>query len=164
VSRAEKLVESVAASLAQAAGWHGWLWRLRLAEARAEMAVARGAWEEAVHWADQAIAQSRAKGRVKYEAIGLRTRAQALYRLSRTAAALADFSAAVALARSIGDPALFLRTATALLAVDGDEALAVEAARTAARIASALPDGPMRQRFEAAEQVQGLARWAATAF
>lgn len=150
VGRAEELVAEVAAAAADTAGFHGWLWRLRLAQARAEMGLARGDWAEALRWAHDAIAQSRARGRVKYEASGLATRAQALIALNRTTEALADLRAALALARPLGDPALFLRTAAALLAVDGDDALAAEAGAARERIATALPDPDLRRRFAAA--------------
>ncbi len=156
VGRAEGLVDGVA----QAAGWHGWLWKLRLAEARAEMALARGDSEEAIRRAGEAIEQSRAKGRVKYEALGLGTRAWALDGLGRTKKAIADLRQAVRLARRTGDPAMLLRAATALLAIDGDDALAAESRAVVERIAAALPDDEMRQRFEAAEPVRTVLRLA----
>ncbi|HVO70443.1 MAG TPA: helix-turn-helix domain-containing protein, partial [Aggregatilineaceae bacterium] len=45
VERAEKLVDEVAAAVEKASGSHGWLWRLRLAQARAELALARREWD-----------------------------------------------------------------------------------------------------------------------
>ena len=158
VSRAEELIGEVAASVEKAAGWHGWLWSLRLAEARAEIALARGNWEEALQWAGDAIERSRARQRVKYEVIGRTTRAQALRALGRTKEAIADLSRAVALARPVGDPALFLRPATGLLAVDGDDGLSAEAGSAVQRIRDALPDADMLARFEAAEPVRTAAR------
>jgi hypothetical protein len=95
---------------------------------------------------------------VKYEALALGTRAQALHRRGRDQDALADLRRAVGLARSIGDPALFLGTAVRLLALDGDDALATEARATAERIAAALPDVELRRRFETAEPVWALVR------
>jgi len=53
----------------------------------------------------------------------------------RTAEALADLEGAVALARQIGDPALFLRGASVLLGFGGTEVLAAEA--------HAVTDGPI---------------------
>ena len=154
---AEWLVDEVAEVTARTAGFHGWLWRLRLAEARAEMALARGDAEEALRWADDAIAQCRAKGRVKYHAIGLGTRASALAALGRTREAIADLRHAVELARPVGDPALFLRPATTLLSLDGDDALAAEARAAVERITAALPDPELRRRFVEAEPVRRLA-------
>jgi class 3 adenylate cyclase len=53
----------------------------------------------------------------------------------------------------VGDPALFFRTATALLDADGDDDLAREARDTAQRIAASLPDD-LRLGFERAEPVR----------
>ncbi len=78
VGRAEGLVDDVVEMAARVAGWHGWLWNLRLAQARAEIALARGDAREALRWASDAADQSHAKGRVKYEVAGLGTRGQAL--------------------------------------------------------------------------------------
>jgi hypothetical protein len=55
---------------------------------------------------------------------------------------------------------MLLRAATALLAIEGDDALATEARQAAQRIAAALPDAEMRRRFEAAEPVRMLSRFA----
>jgi tetratricopeptide (TPR) repeat protein len=163
VGRAEKLVDEVAETVRAGAGNHGWSWRLRFTQARAEIALARGDWREAVSLAEDAIDQSRATGRVKYQVLGLGTRAKALAGLGRKHEAIATLQAAVALARPVGDPALLLRAATALLATDGDDALAAEAAGAARRISTALPEGEMRRGFEASEPVRllgGLSRGA----
>jgi tetratricopeptide (TPR) repeat protein len=149
--RADSLIDEVASVAEQTSGFHGWLWRIRLAEARAELALARSVPEDAIHWAGEAIAQSRERGRVKYQVLGLTTRAQALIDLQRTKDAIADLRAAVALARPTADLALFLRAATGLIAIDGDDALADEAQEVMARIAANLPDPDMRLQFERAE-------------
>ena len=156
-SRAEQLVDEVAATVEKAAGWHGWLWRLRLAEARAEIALARGDWEETIRLADDAVERSRGK-RVKYQALALGTRAQALDRLGRGKEAIADLGRAVELARPVGDPALFLRTAAALLALDGSDVLATEARAAAERIAGSLPGDEMRRCFGSSEPVSIIHR------
>ncbi|MDP8922166.1 MAG: AAA family ATPase [Chloroflexota bacterium] len=156
--RAEELVDEVAAAVAKTAGFHGWLWSLRLAEARAEIALARGNREEALRRAGEAIEQSHARQRVKYEVIGLTTRAEALRALGRAKEAIADLRRAVALARPIGDPVLFLRPVSGLLAVDGDDSLAAEAGAVVQQISGALPDAEMRRRFEAAEPVRMAVR------
>jgi hypothetical protein len=57
---------------------------------------------------------------------------------------------------------MFLRAATALLEVDGDDALAAEARATAERMLEALPDGELRGTFAAADPVRRLLRTAAT--
>jgi class 3 adenylate cyclase/tetratricopeptide (TPR) repeat protein len=157
VGRAEGLVDDVAEMAGRVAGWHGWLWKLRLAQARAEIALARGDARQALRWAADAIEQSHTTGRVKYEVAGLGTHGQALAALGRTRESLPDLRRAVALARPVGDPAMFLRAATALLAVEGDDALLEEARATATRIAAALPDDAMRRRFADAEPIRFLA-------
>jgi len=67
-----------------------------------------------------------------------------------------DLRTAIHLARPIGDPALFLRAATTLLTVDGDDLLLLETRTEAGRILAELPDAEMRQQFEAAEPVRRL--------
>ena len=158
VARAEQLLGEVAEAVATTANWHGWLWRLRLAEARAEVALARGASAEAIASASDAIQQSHAKGRVKYEILGHATRGSAYLALGQTELAVADLQRAVTLARTLRDPALLLRASALLLPVAGSDALAAEAHRARDQIIAELPHGVMRQRFENAELVRTIAR------
>jgi tetratricopeptide (TPR) repeat protein len=144
VARAEALVDEITEVAANATGWHGWLWKIRLAEAMAEIAAARGDWSKALEWSQQAIGESRRRGRVKYEALGLGTRAVALHHIGRTREAIGSARRAVELSRPVGDPALFLRSASGLLVLDADDALAAEAGATKARIASAVTDARVR--------------------
>jgi len=154
IGRADGLLAEVAEHVAQGQGTHGWLWRLRFVQAQAELAQARGDYEQALRWADEAIARSRKHGRIKYQVAGLQVRAQALASLGRQPAAIADLLSAVGQARATGDPAMFLRAAVALLAIDGTDALLAEARAVVERIARALPDVAMRRRFEEAEPVR----------
>ena len=156
--RADSLIGDVASVAEQTLGFHGWLWKIRLAEARAELALARNAPKEALRWADEAIDQSRVRGRVKYQVVGLTTRAQALIDLNRTKEAIADLRAAVALARPTEDSALFLRAAAGLIGIDGDDTLADEAQAAVDRIAENLPDPHMRLQFEKAEPTRLIAK------
>jgi tetratricopeptide (TPR) repeat protein len=156
IGRADALLPEVADAVASAQGHHGWLWRLRLAQARAEIALARGAQEEALQWAEDAIGQSRRSGRVKYQVAGLQMRGQALAALGQTRQARASLRRAVALAQATGDPAMFLRAAAPLLAIDGDDVLRAEARSAAVRISRALPNEEMIDRFKAAEPVRAL--------
>jgi hypothetical protein len=146
----------VAGAVEIAASFHGWLWRPRLAEARAEIAVARGAWHEAVRAASAAIVESRVRGRRKYEAAGLHTRARALAALGRTSEAVADLHAALQQTRGTGDSALFVRIAPALLALAGDDALAEEARALVAGVTQSLPDGQLRRSFVTSEPVRAI--------
>jgi len=160
IGRAEALLPQVIAAVEKAADWHGWLWGLRLAEARAEMALGRRDWDGALDWATRAIEQCRLRGRLKYEAMGLTTRGRALVAIGRTAEARADLESAVGLARQIGDPALFLRGASVLLGVDANDALAAEAHAAVQRIRAALTDETIRQAFQAAEPIHAVLRLA----
>jgi class 3 adenylate cyclase/tetratricopeptide (TPR) repeat protein len=155
VGRAERLERDVAGAIERAAAWHGWLWNLRYAQARAELALARADVEAALALSDAALRQARGR-RPKYEALALVTRAAALVEVGRTTAAIKDLGEAVRVARSIADPALFLRGASALLAIEADDALATEARATARHILGRLPTHEMRQRFQSADPVRRL--------
>jgi tetratricopeptide (TPR) repeat protein len=152
--RAEQLLRDTARDAAETGGWHQWLWQMRLAEARAELALARGAYADAIAEAEQAIERSRARKRPKYEALGLTTRARALHGLGRTRAAIDDARSSVAVADRLGDPALLLTTLDTMLEIDGSDDLAALARVTVDRIHAALPDDSMRERFRASDVVQ----------
>ncbi len=156
IGPAKKLLDDLAGKAERAVGFHGWLWRLRLAEAQAEIALVRGDWEAALQGADNTIAQSSAVGRVKYHALGLHSRASALHALGRDHEAIANLKEAVDMTRATSDPAIFLRIATSLLAIEGNDALLAETQASAQCIITNLPNEEMRHRFEAAESVQLL--------
>jgi tetratricopeptide (TPR) repeat protein len=162
--RAETLLRETEAQSVSTAGWHEWLWRLRLCQARAELALARGELDTAVAEAAECIRQSRARGRPKYGALGLVTRAHALHGLGQTHDAIVDAGVAVQLARRTADPALLLVTLEALLALDGTDALAAEAHSVANQIRDALPDDTMRRRFNESEVVQRIEKLSASRF
>jgi DNA-binding SARP family transcriptional activator/tetratricopeptide (TPR) repeat protein len=144
VSRAELLIDEIDEIAHNTTGWHGWLWTIRLAEARAEIALTRRDFAEALKWSRAAIDESRRRGRVKYEVVGLGTRAAALHGLGQTRDAIRELHTAVQLARQFGDPAQFLRVASGLLSLAGDDPLATEASAISAQVAQALPDPRMR--------------------
>ena len=158
IAGAEKQLVTVAEAVATTANWHGWLWRLRLAEARAELALACGALTEAITSATDAIQQSQARGRVKYEILGHATRGLAHLATGQTESAILDLQRAVTLARTLRDPALLLRALALLLPVAGSDALAAEAQAARSQIIAELPNDVMRQRFESAELVRVVAR------
>jgi class 3 adenylate cyclase/DNA-binding SARP family transcriptional activator len=162
VGHAEHLVRDVADMAEGAQAWHGWLWALRLAQARAEIAMARGDAEGALRWTAEAFERSHGR-RPKYQVLALMTQAQAFATLGRTEAVQVALREAVRLARSLGDRAIFVRSAAVLLAQDGrghagSDALLAEARSTAARIVASLPTADMRERFEAAESTRRLGR------
>jgi len=154
--RAERLLEDTATAAASTAGWHQWLWQLRLAQARAELALERGTFDEAVATATNAIEQSRARGRPKYEALGLITRARGLHALARTRDAIADATSAVSIADRTGDPALLLLALDALIGLDGTDELATQARAVTDRIDEGLPDEIMRRCFIESEVVRRI--------
>ncbi|MBE3558944.1 MAG: hypothetical protein IMW89_06925, partial [Ktedonobacteraceae bacterium] len=143
-------------AVATSQGVHGWLWRLRFTSAKGELALARGAWEEAARLAEETIARSRRTGRLKYQARGLEIQARALVALNRTQEAIALLRNAVELVRATGDPALFLRAAAVLLRLCDDEALFVEAQARVRTIVQALRDEELIRRFLHAEIVSPL--------
>jgi len=158
LSTAEALLSETEAAVATTPGWHEWLWRLRLCQVRAELALERGAYDAALAEANEGIRQSRTKGRPKYEALGLIARAHALHGVGRTHDAVADARDAVSVARGTADPALLLLALDALLELDGDDASSAEARALDAQISFALPDQTMRQRFSQSEVVQRVRR------
>jgi predicted ATPase/predicted Ser/Thr protein kinase len=158
---AEALLAETVAAVATTPGWHEWLWRLRLCQVRAELALARGTCDAAVVEASEGISQSQMRGRPKYEALGLITRAHALHGLGRTRDAIADARQGVIVARGTADPALLLVAFDALLTLDGNDELSAEARALDASISSALPDETIRQRFTESEVVQRVRRFQA---
>ena len=107
--RADSMLDDVSKAVVAASGWHGWLWRLRLSQARAELALERGEWQPAIEAATEGIADSEARSRPKYVALGLLTRAAARKALDDVPRATADASRSVEIARGLSDPALLLR-------------------------------------------------------
>ena len=147
--RAEALFEDTARAVQRSKGWHAWKWHMRLSQARAELAAARGAWHDAIQAATHVIDQSRARQRPKYEALALATRAHAWARLG-SHHALKDARAAVDVARSLDDPAILPECLTVLLAIDGDDNLLKEARLTAGRILETLSQPSLRSAFVSA--------------
>jgi len=121
------------------AGFHDWLWTLRLAWARAEVGAARGDDDEVERWSAETL--SRAAGtRPKYEAGALITRATFRARDAASKSvrrdALTDLDRALTIARASGDPALLRRALAARLALEGSDALAQEARAIEQQIAT----------------------------
>jgi hypothetical protein len=117
-----------------------------LAQAHAELALARHNWQDAITAASHVVNQSRTYGRPKYEALGLATRARAVGRLGLRPES-ADARASVEIARRLGDPALLLDCLSVLLELDGSDELQSEAQHIVERIAGALSQESWRNRF-----------------
>jgi tetratricopeptide (TPR) repeat protein len=148
-SGADGLFDEVARSVEKASGWHAWKWQLRLWQARAELAIARGDWKEGSVAAAHVVEQSRAHSRMKYEALGLATRARALACLGSRKAA-GDAQAAISLARRLADPAVLLDCLTALLQIEPSEELYAKVQSLIRQIAATLSDDARRREFIAA--------------
>jgi len=144
--RSESLLPEITAAVERAAGWHAWKWRMRLAQARAELALARGDEHEALIASSQVVEQSRARQRPKYQALGLRTRAQARARIAR-GDARRDARLAADIARTIGDPGLLLDCLMVMIELDGTDALATELQQTVQGVLAHLSCEPLRGRF-----------------
>jgi class 3 adenylate cyclase/tetratricopeptide (TPR) repeat protein len=156
VGRVGDLVDKVVAAIGTTHGSHRWLWEMRLIQARAELAVARGDWDTARGIVEEALARSRATGRLKYQSLGLVTRAKILSQQNLKREAIQDLQTAIQLARTLDDPLLFLKAATPLIAEGGDDVLIEQARAAAKRIASALPDNESRRRFESSGLIGSL--------
>jgi tetratricopeptide (TPR) repeat protein len=144
--QAEASLEETAQAVQKASGWHAWKWDMRLSQARAELALARDAWDEAVEAATHVIEQSRSRHRPKYEALGLVTRARAAHRRG-VRSAVKDARAAVDVGRRLADPAVLLDCLIVLLDIDGSDVLLDEARQTAQAIARAVSDESLRAGF-----------------
>ncbi len=151
--RADELAYEVEANIDKGGITHGLLWRMRLADAKARLALARNQPREALGFADDAIERAREMGRPKYESRALASRGTALTRMGRKRDGLTELRRAVEVARPVGDPSMFLRAAAAHLAVEPDEALARDARAAADLILTNLPAG-MVAPFQAAEPVR----------
>jgi hypothetical protein len=75
-----------------------WLWQLRLAQARAELALARERFDEAIAMSTESVEQGRARRRPKYETLGLITRSSGFRALGRVPEAIADARRALGIA------------------------------------------------------------------
>ena len=144
--RAEALLDETAQAVQKASGWHAWKWDMRLSQARAELAVARDAWGEAVEAATHVIDQSRSRHRPKYEALALITRARAARRLGARSAP-EDARAAVDVGRRLADPAVLLDCLIVLLELEGTDDLLEETRRTVQKIVRAVSDERLRSTF-----------------
>jgi ATP/maltotriose-dependent transcriptional regulator MalT len=133
--------------------WHRNLWKVRLSQARAEIALARGDRNTAIEEATTAKEQARALGRPKYEALAHIARAHALGGLDRMPEAIADAHRAIAVARRTDDPALLLQALDVLLFLEGNDEALAEARLLIHRIAGALTNDTMRYRFQSSEIV-----------
>jgi ATP/maltotriose-dependent transcriptional regulator MalT len=150
---ARSIEQAVRERIQREHGRHGFLWRIRFAEALSELALASDDAKTALAFAEDALQDSRQYMRPKYEALSLEARGRALLLLGRRQEALESLREAVAVARPTGDPAMFLRAAWELLNLESDDELLDEAALATERIAANLPD-EMRAVFDSSPPVE----------
>ena len=143
---ADALLDEIDHAVRAARGWHAWKWTLRLSYARSELAMARGEWAEAIQEADRVVEHSRARTRVKYEALGLAVRAAAKRHVRRKGAAT-DADAAIDVARRLDDPAVLLHCLTTRLEIDDRIDVRAEARATVQRMLAGVSNGPLRRTF-----------------
>ena len=144
--RSDPLLPEVASAAEKASGWHAWKWRLRLWQARAELALARRDWNGALIAAAQAVEQSRARKRPKYEALGQSARARAEAGLGLKGA-MKSAREATAVGRRLGDPAVLLNCLNVSLEIDPRDATRREADEIVQRVLTTLSPEPLRRRF-----------------
>jgi class 3 adenylate cyclase/tetratricopeptide (TPR) repeat protein len=89
---------------AHATAWTTWLVAGRLAAAHAEIALAKGAVDDALEWADRALSLARRTHRRKYEAVSLRLHGEALAQVDRRDESLGALREAVRIADELVGP------------------------------------------------------------
>lgn len=139
VEKTEALVSKVAEAVEKTSNWHGWLWKMRLAQAQAEISLARGDGEKAIQFAEKSLDQSQATGRIKYQAAALETRGKALVLMKKKRHdGIGDLREAIQLVRPVQDPLMFLRAGYALLCVERDKKLIAEVRAVVTQIKDSL--------------------------
>ncbi|NIS67572.1 MAG: tetratricopeptide repeat protein, partial [Proteobacteria bacterium] len=159
VERAEALIDEVAEAVKQTSNWHGWLWKMRLAQAQAEISLARGDGEKAIHSAEKSLHQSQATGRIKYQAAALQARGKALVLMGKKRSeGIGDLQKAIQLVRPVQDPLMFLRAAYTLLCVKTDKKLIEEVRGVVTQTKESLLDTVLLRPFDDSEPVRMLSQ------
>lgn len=149
LTRAERFRAQTQAMIVNTYGSHRWLWETRFQHARAELALAREHYAEAVLHANDALASSRATERRKYEIRALETRARIFAAQDQRADALTDLQMARARADVLRDPLLQLDVRLTMFKLTHDEPTGQDARARMRQICAALPDENLRARFQA---------------
>ena len=135
VGKAGAMVPGLWEKAAEAKGWHQWLMAGRLAEAEAEIALARGDAEAAARAAEEAIKQATDVTRLKYQTIGRTVLGLALLGLKEPERAVSELRTAAEQAGRLGHPPTMWRASWALAQglAAGDEEGAANARSNAAQ-------------------------------
>jgi class 3 adenylate cyclase/tetratricopeptide (TPR) repeat protein len=159
VEKTEALVSKVAEAVEKTSNWHGWLWKMRFAQAQAEISLALGDGEKAIQFAEKSLHQSQESGRIKYQAAALETRGKALVLMNKKRNdGIGDLQKAIQLVRPVRDPLMFLRAGYALLCVKRDKKLMEEVRAVVTQIKESLLNTPLHRPFEDAEPVRMLSQ------
>ncbi len=152
--RAEPLLVEVQRAVDKAGGWHAWKWKMRLCQARAELALSRGEWSRAITFASDVIEQSNSRHRPKYQALALTVRARALRELGLRKA-VDDARASVDVARRLAEPVLLAECLSVLLLDKGTDELLAESQRAVDNVLLGVADQSLRRSFLAKMSATG---------
>jgi len=159
VEKTEALASKVAEAVEKTSNWHGWLWKMRFAQAQAEISLARKDGDKAIQFAEKSLHLSQESGRIKYQAAALETRGKALVLLDeKKNEGIKNLRQAIQLVRPVQDPLMLLRAGYALLCVERDEKLIAELRAVVALIKDSLLNTPLYRPFEDAEPVRILSQ------
>jgi class 3 adenylate cyclase len=134
VGRAEAIWPELWETALATRGWHEWLWQIRLMDAKAQLALARGRAEEAAEHANAALELASRVGRKKYVIAARTVLGAALLEQNRAAHAVDVLREALAGAEQLGHPPSIVRAAACLtdaLQSVGEDAAAEQSSRTA---------------------------------
>jgi tetratricopeptide (TPR) repeat protein len=145
LARARTALEEVTKPAEAAGAWHGWVWRMRLDELRAEIALRAGEYDVAIEAATRGLERATRSNRPRYRVWSRCVRGAALVALGRDADD--DLTTALADSRTLAEPALMLHAMRASLAARPDAALLAEARDLVHSIASSHPEETTRRRL-----------------
>jgi hypothetical protein len=151
--RAESLLVELQQAVGEAGNWHAWKWKMRLCQARAELALSRGEWEAAIQFADDVI-ESNWRHRPKYQAMALMVRARAR-RAQGLQKAPDDAKASVEVARRVADPSLLAECLSVLLLEEETEGLCAETRRSTDSVLHRVSDASLQRSFLAKLEANG---------
>ncbi len=148
VAAAEELLPVVDAAREDTKGFHAWVWSMRIALARAQLALVVGDDDTAARTAQSVIGDADRTGRVKYQIAALRVLAQTHARAGRDEQAANVLRSAATAAQSIHYPALLVQVVGDLVDIGDASDLLGPANAAAAAIASELDNPAMLAAFE----------------
>jgi eukaryotic-like serine/threonine-protein kinase len=147
LDRALSILSEVREAINHGPGFHGWIWRGRVAVIYAEIFAARGDWQTALWIAQSSIHGFEAVARVKYRLHAEQLAVRALTALGRADEALALARASLTRTREYPNPAIALRAAAAYLDISRDEGVRSELVAAADRVERALPSETAKAAF-----------------